>query len=120
MLDSGQCGVGLVQSKEQSVGTLLYGSPGVEVDFDDRALMHLQVVITAKLRRHESFLFSWSNSSSAGTGRSSVWLHPSIPLFYRFNGSRVPQLNREWIDLLMKSANSAGGMFFTNEPGGSA
>ena len=100
------------------MGTLLYGSPGVEVDFDDRALMHLQVVITAKLRRHESFLFSWSNTSGAGTSRSSVWLHPSIPLFYRFSGSRVPQLNRDWIDVLMKSANSAGGMFFTNEPGG--
>ena len=62
------------------MGSLLYGNPGTEISFDDRALMHLQVVITAKLRRRESFLFTWTNSADAGSGRSSIWLEP-VPFF---------------------------------------
>ncbi|WP_437184155.1 DUF7882 family protein [Subtercola boreus] len=37
--------------------------------------------------------------------------------YYRFFGSRAPALNRAWIDVLMESANSGGGMYFTAEPG---
>lgn len=98
------------------MGSLLYGNPGTEISFDDRALMHLQVVITAKLRRRESFLFTWTNSADAGSGRSSIWLDPSSAIFYRFAGSRTPSLNRDWIQALMLSANSAGGMFLSPEP----
>jgi len=98
------------------MGTLRYGSPGVEVDFDDRALMHLQIVITAKLRRKESFLFTWSDSADEGSGRSSIWLDSTIPLFYRFYGGRVPTINGEWISILMASANSGTGLIFTPEP----
>lgn len=36
--------------------SLLHGKPGSEFSFDERALMHRRVVITAKLRRRESFL----------------------------------------------------------------
>jgi len=97
------------------MGSLLYGNPGIEISFDDRALMHLQVVITAKLRRRESFLFSWTNSE-AGSGRSSIWLDQSSSLLYRFAGSRAPSINREWVDALMLSANSASGLFFSPEP----
>jgi hypothetical protein len=77
------------------MGSLIYGSLNTEISFDDRALMHLQIVITAKLRRHESFLFSWTDAAKGGTTRSSIWLHPSTTLFYRFSGSRIPALNRE-------------------------
>src|ERR1700712_3918074 len=99
------------------MGMLLYGSPSVEVNFEDRALTPLQIVITAKLRRRESFVFSWGDAAEVGSGRSSIWLDPSSTLFYRFYGSRVPAINREWIDVLMQSANSGGGLFFTAEPG---
>ena len=100
------------------MGTLLYGSPGIEVDFDDRALVHLQVVITAKLRRRESFVFSWSNAVDGGSGRSSIWLDPAIPLYYRYFGGRIPTINRAWVDILMNSANSGSGMIFTPVPVG--
>jgi len=99
------------------MGTLLYGSPSTEISFDDRALAHLQIVITAKLRRRESFVFSWTDSAEAGSGRSSIWLDSSSTLYYRFFGGRAPLINREWIDVLMKSANSGTGLFFTPEPG---
>lgn len=98
------------------MGSLLYGNQSFDVRFDDRALMHLQIVITAKLRRHESFIFSWVDSVAAGSGRSAIWLDPSSTLFYRYSGSRMPSVNGEWIRMLMLSANSAGGLFFTEEP----
>ncbi|RFA17932.1 DUF7882 family protein [Subtercola boreus] len=98
------------------MGTLLYGSPSIEVSFDDRALTHLQIVITAKLRRRESFIFSWNDAPEAGSGRSAIWLDPSSTIYYRFYGSRIPTINREWIDALMESANSGSGLFFTSEP----
>ncbi|MBC7725213.1 MAG: ATP-dependent DNA ligase [Burkholderiaceae bacterium] len=79
--------------------------------------MHLQIVITAKLRRRESFVFSWSDSVEVGSGRSTIWLDPSSTLYYRYFGSRIPSINREWIEALMASANSAGGLYFTPEPG---
>jgi hypothetical protein len=88
----------------------------MEISFDDRALLHLQIVITAKLRRHESFIFSWTDIAERGSSRSSIWLHPSSTLSYRFSGSRIPAVNHEWITILMESANSGGGLMFTAEP----
>jgi hypothetical protein len=98
------------------MGSLLYGSAGMEVAFDDRALTHLQLVITAKLRRRESFVFSWTTSVELGSGRSVIWLDPSSTLFYRYSGSRLPSINRTWIEQLTKSANSPGGLYFSPEP----
>ena len=98
------------------MGTLLYGNSGIVINFDDRALMHLQIVISAKLRRRESFVFSWIDTADASSGRSAIWIDPSSTLYYRYFGSRVPTINREWIDSLMLSANSAGGLVFMSEP----
>lgn len=101
------------------MGQLVYAST-FEARFDDRVLAHLQVVIVAKLRRQESFAFSWSNAREDGSGRASVWLHPAIPLVFTFHGSRVPTLSRAWIDALMSSANSSGGLRVVPEPTGAA
>ena len=101
------------------MGTLLYGNPGIVITFDDRALMHLQIVISTKLRRRESFIFTWSDSVDEGSGRSAIWLDPTSTLYYRYFGSRTPSINREWIEALMLSANSAGGLVFIAEPSSS-
>ncbi len=98
------------------MGTLLYGNPGIVISFDDRALMHLQIVISTKLRRRESFVFTWTDSANEGSGRSAIWLDPTSTLYYRYFGSRTPTVNREWIEALMLSANSAGGLVFIAEP----
>ena len=100
------------------MGTLTYGNPGITATFGDRALVHLQIVITAKLRRRESFLFSWSDSVADGGGRNSIWLDPSSVLYYRFLGGRMPSINRAWIVILETSANSGTGLVFTAEPPG--
>jgi hypothetical protein len=100
------------------MGTLMYGNPGVTATFDDRALMHLQIVITAKLRLRESFLFSWSDSAAEGSGRNSIWLDPTSVLYFRFLGGRMPSINRSWLAVLSASANTGTGLVYTAEPTG--
>lgn len=99
------------------MGKFLYGRQGMAVDIDDRSLAHLQVVITSKLRRGECFLFSWTDALDAGSGRSSVWLGPSIPLYFRYVHGGASGVNREWLAELMASANGSSGLRFTPEPG---
>lgn len=98
------------------MGLLIYANftPGVEID--DRPLTHLKVVIQAKLRRHESFGFSWNNGVGLGGGRSSVWLDTAIPLRFVFFGSKPLQLNRTWLAELAISANSPAGLYLLPEP----
>jgi hypothetical protein len=96
------------------IGKLIYD--GIEVEFDDRALVHLQVVIGSKLRRGESFFLSWNDSPAIGDGRSSVWLHASIPLYFKYYGGKTPSLNRAWIEVLTASANSGQGLLLSSEP----
>ena len=98
------------------MGTLRYGSPDTEIEFDDRSLAHLQLVIVAKLRRRESFLFSWAVPPAMGSGRRAIWIDPSNPLEFRYEGSRLPIINKAWVDALMLSANSPGGLAFSAEP----
>jgi len=54
--------------KEHIIGKLIYS--GTEVEFEDRALVHLQIVIGSKLRRGESFFPSWNDSATVGAGRT--------------------------------------------------
>ena len=102
------------------MGKLLYGTSGTEIEFDDRTLTHLQIVIAAKLRRKESFFFSWKDDPAVGDGRSSIWLDASIPLYFKFAGGRVPSINREWLETLTASSNGSGGLQFTEEPAAGA
>ena len=98
------------------MGKLIYGAPTWSLDFEDRVLAHLRIVILAKLRRNETFALSWQSEAFAGAGRSTVWLHPSIPLQFVFFGGREPALNRAWIEALMLTANSPGGLEIVPEP----
>ncbi|TFD26415.1 MULTISPECIES: ATP-dependent DNA ligase [Cryobacterium] len=97
------------------MGKLTYDS-SLTVDFDDRVLAHIQLVVGAKLRRGESFYFSWRDDPPVGGGRSTVWMHPGISLAYKYFGSKVPVLNRDWVEALSLSANSATGLQLMAEP----
>jgi hypothetical protein len=102
------------------MGKILYGEAGIEIVFDDRDMAHLQLVFGAKLRRRESFFFTWKEDSSTGEGRSSIWIDAGIPLYFKYYGSKAPTINREWLELLTLSANSAQGMQFISEPAAGA
>lgn len=96
------------------MGFLNYGS-GQEFEFDDRTLAHLKVVMTGKLRRQESFLLSWVNPADRGGGRVSIWITPSIPLTFRFAGSRSPQLNQTWLEVMNELSNTPRGLLVISE-----
>jgi len=100
------------------MGTLTYNST-LSVDFDDRLLLHLQLVISAKLRRDESFLFSWSKPEPPG-GRTSIWIDKHIPLAFDYVGSAMPTLNRQWIEDMTKAAYQQNGLQIMPEPGATA
>lgn len=97
------------------MGTLTYA--GSTVEFDDRLLTHLQVVIVQKFRKGESFPMSWVDDAAAGQGRSAMWLTPTVPIFFRFDGSRVPTLDQAWIEVLARSAESPRGLVVTDAAG---
>jgi len=92
------------------VGTIYYGSEATAIDIEDLALAHLKVVIATKLRRGESFTVSWRHPEDQPRGRSTIWVHPSIPLRFVFEDPEPAVLNRQWLEELANSANSTGGI----------
>ncbi|WP_396667952.1 ATP-dependent DNA ligase [Microbacterium sp. R86528] len=99
------------------MGKFIYEG-NLKVDFDDRTLAHLQMVIGTKLRRGEAFHFTWKDDTSLGNGRTSVWMHAQSSLVYKYYGSRRPTLNARWVDALAFTANSPTGLFLVPEPNG--
>lgn len=97
------------------VGCIYYGGAQTPIHIEDRALAHLKVVIATKLRRGESFTVSWQHPEDQPRGRSTIWLHPSIPLRFVFDEPEPPALNHEWVQHLAVSANSTGGIMLTAE-----
>jgi hypothetical protein len=97
------------------VGTLYYGDSGTPIGIDDRALAHIKVAITTKLRRGESFTLSWIHPEDQARGRSTIWVHPSISLRFVFDSPDPAELSRDWVEELMRSANSTGGITLVDE-----
>ncbi|WP_051191760.1 hypothetical protein [Microbacterium luticocti] len=97
------------------MGTIYYGGSATPIHIEDRALAHLKVVIATKLRRGESFTVSWQHPDDEPRGRSTIWLHPSIPLRFVFDEPETPPLSRKWIEDLANSANSSGGIMLIAE-----
>lgn len=97
------------------MGLLYYGGSADPIQIEDRALAHLKVVIATKLRRNESFTLSWRHPEGHAPGRSTIWLHPSIPLRFVFDESEPPELHADWITAMAQSANSSGGITMVSE-----
>ena len=97
------------------MGSLIYGT-NVTIPVDDRALAHLQLVIYAKLRAHESFSFTWRDEPGVGDGHGSLWIAPGVPIVFKYAGSRDPAVNREWLRQLRELANQPTGLRLLPEP----
>ena len=97
------------------MGTIFYGGSATPIHIEDRALAHLKVVIATKLRRNESFTLSWRHPDDQNPGRSTIWLHPSIPLRFVFDDPEPAELSRDWIADLANSASSSGGITLVAE-----
>lgn len=97
------------------MGILYYAGSEIAIPFDDRALAHLKAVATAKLRRGESFTVSWQHPQGDPEGRSTIWVHPTIPLRFVFADRFPPELDRAWLESLSTSANLSGGIVIDSE-----
>lgn len=96
------------------MGFMMYDGVN-EFEFDDRVLAHLKFAIGIKLRRQESFFLNWTNEPDQGSGRVSIWISPTIPVMFRFSGSRPPMLNQQWVQLLVDLASTPRGMTVVRE-----
>jgi hypothetical protein len=98
------------------MGRLLYGPQEREIEFADRVLAHVQVVIVSKLRRSESFTLSWVGHGE--DGRTTVWMHPAVPIQFQFDSTKSPQLNSAWLQDL-NAAAARGDLRVSEEPSSS-
>lgn len=96
-------------------GKFIYDG-NVKTQIEDRALAHIQLVVTAKLRRGEPFGFTWREDMSVGGGRTTVWVHPGASIVYKYYGGRQPAINRAWVEALAFTANSPTGLYLIPEP----
>ncbi|MFE7845809.1 hypothetical protein ACFUTX_11535 [Microbacterium sp. NPDC057407] len=95
------------------MGYLYYGDTDQPIEFPDRLLAHLKVVITTKLRRAESFTLSWRHPDDGPAGRSSIWLQESIPLRFVFDQAEPEQLDGSALQDMAQRATSASGLVVT-------
>lgn len=92
------------------MGSIHYGQHAAPIQVDDRTLAHLKIVVATKLRRGESFTLSWQHGGDDPPGRSTIWLHPAIPLRFTFESAERQELSRTWLIDLAKQANSSAGL----------
>jgi hypothetical protein len=99
------------------MGALIYD--GQSFEFEDRALAHLQAVITMKLRRREPFLLTWTRDEADLTdpvGRHALWIDNAIPLRYEFESPTPERLDDQWLNTLADLASRASGLHFAPQP----
>jgi hypothetical protein len=96
------------------MGTLKYD--GTTVEFPDRVLAHIEVVVVQKLRRQEAFFLSWHEASGGG-GRTGIWLHPAVLITFHYSSNEPAQIDRAWVEKLAVAASSAAGMFVADHEG---
>ena len=96
------------------MGVLTYNDE--QFDLEDRALWHLQIVISTKLRRQENFFLIWNQPVERGSGRHAVWVDNGVPIHFVYNGTRNIAVNRQWVEEMLLSASRASGLMLTEEP----
>ena len=96
------------------MGTLKYD--GTTVEFPDRVLAHIEIVVVQKLRRQEAFFMFWHESEGGG-GRTGVWMHPAALVTFHYASSAPAEVDRDWVARLVAGASSAAGMFVTDADG---
>lgn len=97
------------------MGKFIYGTRGYVLE--DRLLAHLQQVIGMKLRRGENFFVSWRNAADTGSGRQSVWVDNGQHIAFEYDGSRIPSVDRAWVETMATSASTNFGLQLTDEHG---
>ena len=92
------------------MGTFHYGSATDLIRINDHVLAHLKLVIVTKLRRDESFTLSWVKPEADGPGRCTLWVHPSIPLWFDFDDPRPAQIDASLLEEFSASSFTTRGL----------
>jgi hypothetical protein len=93
------------------MGYFLYAD-NRQIKLDDRALVHLQIVIIDKLRRGESFSLTLVSENRLVM----MWLNAATPLQFIFEGNRRPRVNLAWVELMAGEASLTGNLELYAEP----
>lgn len=96
--------------KGSQVGTFRYGLGVVKLRADDTTLAHLQAVMSAKLRRGESFMLSWDIPTDKGSGRATVWIDQSVQMHFKYDDDRASRMDRSMLEELSLEAMHAAGI----------
>jgi hypothetical protein len=97
---------------ENLMATLTYGPDATMVTIEDRALAHLQYVIFQRFRRHEPFVMTLVTGTGADRQRRSTWMTPGAPVSFSYDAEASQQLDREWLEELMKQSYSGAGLTY--------
>jgi hypothetical protein len=97
---------------ENIMATLTYGPDAKTVTIEDRALAHLQYVIFQRFRRHEPFVMTLVTGEGADRQRRSTWMTPDAPVSFSYDDEASQQLDREWLEELMKQSYSGAGLTY--------
>lgn len=95
------------------MATLTYGPDATTITVDDRALAHLQYVIFQRYRRHEPFVMTLVTGEAGSRQRRSTWMTPGAPVSFAYDREDMPQLDRVWLEELMKQSYSGTGLVYT-------
>ena len=89
------------------VGRIIYSDNKSSVDVEDRLLAHLQVAVTTKLRRGESFTITFPHTAA---GHLCWWIAPGVPVMFHMFGTHRPRLSRALLERLMTEASGPDGL----------
>ena len=90
------------------MGRLRYDGTAAPITIDDATMAHLKIIIGTKLRRQECFLMTWVRHDGGEDARTTVWVHPAIPLQFGFDAAALPAIDAERIAAMMGALNATG------------
>lgn len=91
------------------MGKLFYGSDAQAIEIDDRLLQYLQVVLSTKLRRGESFTITWTDIDAQHT-RTTLWVQPAIPMRFQYSTPETQRLSGGYLRQLADQAAMSSGL----------
>ena len=94
------------------MGTLRYSKSLPPIALPDRALWHLHIVVTRKLREQQQFAL---NIISGASEPIQVWLDARIPLVITYASSVAATVNERWLKEL-EATFSGSGLTLVAEP----
>lgn len=89
------------------MGTLYYSAAQYPIRIDDATLTSLRVVLEQRLDAGLGLTLSWSE---AGFGRSTVWLHPTIPVRMHVDDPVATPPDSHAVDAMTVELEQSGGI----------